>query len=31
MRALTYHGKHDVRVDTHPDPQIVNPATQSSR
>ncbi len=25
MRALTYHGKHDVRVDTHPDPQIVNP------
>jgi threonine dehydrogenase-like Zn-dependent dehydrogenase len=25
MRALTYHGKMDVRVDTHPDPQIVNP------
>ncbi len=25
MRALTYHGKHDVRVDTHPDPEIVNP------
>ncbi len=25
MRALTYHGKHDVRVDTVPDPQIVNP------
>ena len=20
MRALTYHGKHDVRVDSHPDP-----------
>ena len=25
MRALTWHGKHDVRVDTVPDPQIVNP------
>ncbi|HTG39445.1 zinc-dependent alcohol dehydrogenase [Sphingomonas sp.] len=25
MRALTYHGKKDVRVDTHPDPEIVNP------
>ncbi len=25
MRALTYHGKHDVRVDTVPDPEIVNP------
>jgi threonine dehydrogenase-like Zn-dependent dehydrogenase len=25
MRALAYHGKHDVRVDTVPDPQIVNP------
>ena len=25
MRALTYHGKHDVRVDSHPDPEIVNP------
>ncbi|MCZ4259670.1 glutathione-dependent formaldehyde dehydrogenase [Limimaricola sp. G21655-S1] len=25
MRALTYHGSHDVRVDTVPDPQIVNP------
>ena len=25
MRALTWHGKHDVRVDTHPDPTIVNP------
>jgi len=25
MRALTYHGKMDVRVDTHPDPAIVNP------
>jgi threonine dehydrogenase-like Zn-dependent dehydrogenase len=22
MRALTYHGAHDVRVDTHPDPVI---------
>ena len=25
MKALTWHGKHDVRVDTHPDPGIVNP------
>ena len=25
MRALTWHGTHDVRVDTVPDPQIVNP------
>lgn len=25
MRALTWHGKHDVRIDTVPDPQIVNP------
>ena len=25
MRALTFHGKHDVRVDSVPDPQIVNP------
>ena len=25
MRALTYHGKQSVQVDTHPDPQIVNP------
>lgn len=25
MRALTFHGKHDVRVDTVPDPEIVNP------
>ncbi|MGR3498103.1 MAG: zinc-dependent alcohol dehydrogenase [Limimaricola soesokkakensis] len=25
MRALTYHGSHDVRVDTVPDPEIVNP------
>ncbi|EAR52084.1 Putative Glutathione-dependent formaldehyde dehydrogenase [Oceanicola granulosus HTCC2516] len=25
MRALTYQGKHDVRVETVPDPQIVNP------
>jgi threonine dehydrogenase-like Zn-dependent dehydrogenase len=24
MRALTWHGKHDVRVDTVPDPKIVN-------
>lgn len=24
MRALTWHGKHDVRVDTVPDPQLVN-------
>lgn len=25
MRALTYHGRHDVRVDTVSDPGIVNP------
>jgi threonine dehydrogenase-like Zn-dependent dehydrogenase len=25
MRALAWHGKHDVRVDTVPDPEIVNP------
>jgi Threonine dehydrogenase and related Zn-dependent dehydrogenases len=25
MRALTWHGKRDVRVDSHPDPEIVNP------
>ena len=25
MRALTWHGKHDVRIDTVPDPKIVNP------
>jgi threonine dehydrogenase-like Zn-dependent dehydrogenase len=25
MRALTWHGRHDVRVDTVPDPEIVNP------
>ena len=25
MRALTWHGKHDVRVDTVADPEIVNP------
>lgn len=25
MRAVTFHGTHDVRVDTHPDPEIVNP------
>jgi len=25
MRALCWHGKHDVRVDTCPDPKIVNP------
>jgi len=25
MRALCYHGKHDVRVDTVPDPDIINP------
>ena len=25
MRALTYHGKNDVRVETMPDPEIVNP------
>jgi threonine dehydrogenase-like Zn-dependent dehydrogenase len=25
MRALTWHGKHDVRVDTLDDPEILNP------
>ena len=25
MRALTWQGRHDVRVDTVPDPEIVNP------
>jgi threonine dehydrogenase-like Zn-dependent dehydrogenase len=25
MKALAWHGKHDVRVDTVPDPEIVNP------
>ncbi len=25
MRALTWHGKTDVRVDTHRDPEIINP------
>ena len=25
MRALTWHGRHDVRVDTVADPEIVNP------
>ena len=25
MRALTWHGKHDVRVDSVPDPEVVNP------
>ncbi len=25
MRAATWHGRHDIRVDTVPDPKIVNP------
>src|SRR6478752_661398 len=25
MRALTWHGRHDVRVETVPDPKIINP------
>ncbi len=25
MRALTWHGRHDVRMETVPDPEIVNP------
>jgi len=25
MRALTWQGRHDVRVETVPDPEIVNP------
>jgi threonine dehydrogenase-like Zn-dependent dehydrogenase len=25
MRALTWHGTNDVRVDNHPDPEIINP------
>jgi threonine dehydrogenase-like Zn-dependent dehydrogenase len=25
MRALTWHGKHDVRMESVPDPQLINP------
>ena len=25
MRALSFHGKHDVRIDNVPDPEIINP------
>ena len=25
MKALTWHGKHDVRIDNVDDPKIVNP------
>ena len=25
MRAITWHGRHDVRVETVPDPELVNP------
>ena len=25
MKALTYHGRHDVRVEDHPDPKIEAP------
>ena len=25
MKALAWHGKHDVRVDNVPDPKILNP------
>ena len=25
MRAVSWHGKEDIRVETFPDPQIVNP------
>ena len=25
MRALTWHGTHDVRVDSVPDPELINP------
>ncbi|MEE4349374.1 MAG: zinc-dependent alcohol dehydrogenase [Pacificimonas sp.] len=25
MRAVTWHGTHDIRVDTVPDPEIINP------
>src|SRR5690348_3133967 len=25
MRAVTWHGTHDIRVDTVPDPEIMNP------
>ncbi len=25
MKALTWHGKHDVRIDNVDDPEIVNP------
>lgn len=27
MRALTWHGRRDVRVDTHPDPEIAEPTS----
>ena len=29
MRALTWHGLHDVRVENAPDPEIVNPRDAS--
>ena len=25
MRAVTWQGRHDIRVETVPDPEIVNP------
>ena len=27
MRALTWHGKHNVQMDTVPDPEIINPVS----
>jgi hypothetical protein len=31
MKALVWHGKRDVRIDTVPDPTIEAPPTSSSR
>ena len=31
MKALTWHGKGDIRCETVPDPKIEHPATRSSR
>ena len=29
MRAVTWQGRHDIRVDTVPDPEIVNPRVKT--
>ena len=31
MKAVCWHGTHDVRVENVPEPKILNPATRSSR